>query len=136
MVAAAAATAAQASPAAPRATTPGAKTLAARTAADLVARKAPALHVSAGDTLVQKPVISTRDGLQYVPYNRTYRGLPVYGGDFVVVTDAAGRMLSTSVAQTAAIHLPSIPPAVSSARAPPLPRSQHQTTLDSRRSPP
>ena len=44
-------------------------------------------------------MISTREGLQYVPYDRTYKGLPVYGGDFVVVTDATGKVLSTSAAQ-------------------------------------
>ena len=34
-----------------------------------------------------------------MPYQRTHKGLPVYGGDFVVVTDSAGRVLSTAVAQ-------------------------------------
>ncbi|MGY0235134.1 M28 family peptidase [Longispora urticae] len=33
--------------------------------------------------------------LYYVSYDRTYRGLPVVGGDAVVATDAAGRVLST-----------------------------------------
>ncbi|MGY0231673.1 M28 family peptidase [Longispora urticae] len=33
--------------------------------------------------------------LYYVSYDRTYRGLPVVGGDAVVATDAAGKVLST-----------------------------------------
>ena len=36
---------------------------------------------------------------------RTYRGLPVVGGDFVVVTDADGQVLDTSVAQTHQVDL-------------------------------
>jgi Zn-dependent metalloprotease len=131
MVAGAAATAAQASPAAPGATSADPRTNAAHSAADLVARKAPALHVSAGDAFIQKPVISTREGLQYVPYDRTYRGLPVYGGDFVVVTDASGRVMSTSVAQQAAIHLPSLTPTVSATHAAAVARDQQQAAVDS-----
>jgi Zn-dependent metalloprotease len=79
--------------------------LAAQSAAALVASKAAALHVSSHDAFIASAVISTREGLQYVPYNRTYKGLPVVGGDFVVVTNAAGKVLSTSVAQDQAINL-------------------------------
>ena len=32
-------------------------------------------------------------GLNYVPYERTYRGIPVVGGDFVVSTDNNGKIL-------------------------------------------
>ncbi|MBV9822598.1 MAG: M4 family metallopeptidase [Actinobacteria bacterium] len=79
--------------------------LAARSAADLVASKAAALHASKYDAFIAHPVISTPDGLQYVPYDRTYKGLPVIGGDFVVVTDAAGKVLTTTVAQDRTIDL-------------------------------
>ena len=48
-------------------------------------------------------MISEPSGLQYVPYERSYKGLPVVGGDFVVVTDAKGAVQSTSVAQTTAV---------------------------------
>jgi Zn-dependent metalloprotease len=93
----------------PAAAAPTAKTspsaLAAQSAAALVASKAAALHVSSNDAFIAHKVISTPEGLQYVPYDRTYKGLPVIGGDFVVVTDAAGRVLSTSVAQEQAINL-------------------------------
>ena len=79
--------------------------LAAQSAASLVASRPASIHASKDDAYVAHPVISTREGLQYVPYDRTYKGLPVYGGDFVVVTDSTGKVLSTSVAQKAAINL-------------------------------
>ncbi|WP_408663715.1 putative Ig domain-containing protein [Jatrophihabitans sp.] len=79
--------------------------LAAQSAAGLVAARPAAIHASKDDTFIAHPVISTREGLQYVPYTRTYKGLPVYGGDFVVTTDATGKVLSTSVAQHAAIDV-------------------------------
>ncbi|HEY0167852.1 MAG TPA: M4 family metallopeptidase [Jatrophihabitans sp.] len=79
--------------------------LAAQSAAALVASKAAALHISSHDAFIAHSVISTPDGLQYVPYDRTYKGLPVVGGDFVVVTNAAGQVLSTSAAQEQAINL-------------------------------
>jgi Zn-dependent metalloprotease len=72
---------------------------AAAAAASLVASRPAALHVGPDDGFVQLPVISSL-GWRYVPYERTYRGLPVVGGDFVVVVDPAGRVSSTSVAQT------------------------------------
>jgi Zn-dependent metalloprotease len=87
--------------------------LAAASAARLVASKAAALHVSNHDAFIAREVVSTPEGLQYVPYDRTYKGLPVVGGDFVVVTDATGKVLSTSVAQERAINV-----ATSAARTP------------------
>jgi Zn-dependent metalloprotease len=79
--------------------------LAAQSAASLVASRAAALHASPDDAFVAHSVISTRDGLQYVPYDRTYKGLPVYGGDFVVVTNSAGKVLSTASAQDKVLNL-------------------------------
>ncbi|HEX8093991.1 M4 family metallopeptidase [Jatrophihabitans sp.] len=79
--------------------------LAAQSAARLVASRSASIQASKDDAYIAHAVISTREGLQYVPYDRTYKGLPVYGGDFVVVTDAAGQVLSTSVAQDRVISL-------------------------------
>ncbi|MFZ2012454.1 MAG: hypothetical protein WAV00_01360 [Nocardioides sp.] len=45
-----------------------------------------------------------------MPYERTYKSLPVVGGDFVVVTDADGQVLSTSVAQSHPVSLRSVTP--------------------------
>ncbi|TDD79170.1 peptidase M4 [Actinomadura rubrisoli] len=50
-------------------------------------------------------VTSGLRGLQYVEYQRTYAGLPVIGGDFVVTTNADGGVLSTSVNQTKALDV-------------------------------
>ncbi len=79
--------------------------LAAHSAASLIASKATALHISKDDAFIAHQVISTPDGLQYASYDRTYKGLPVIGGDFVVVTDAAGKVLSTATAQDRTINL-------------------------------
>jgi Zn-dependent metalloprotease len=78
---------------------PSARSNAEHTAAALVASKAPALHIGKYDKLVAQPTISSERGLQYVPYQRTFRGLDVVGGDSVIVTDARGQVLATSVAQ-------------------------------------
>ncbi|MEN3359872.1 MAG: hypothetical protein V7637_3854, partial [Mycobacteriales bacterium] len=104
--------------------------LAAQSAAALVAAKAPALHAAAGDVFVQQQVISSAEGLQYVPFQRTYQGLPVFGGDAVVVTSAAGQVLATSVAQTATIAVATTPK-LSAASAAAVARSAQTATVDS-----
>jgi zinc metalloprotease ZmpA len=86
-----------AAPATPN-TPQAASALAAKNAATLVAGRPSYLHATADDKFVQRSVISS-NGLQYVPYERTYRDLPVIGGDFVLVMDGAGKVKSTSVAQ-------------------------------------
>jgi Zn-dependent metalloprotease len=87
----------------PRPTQAQSKTFAANSATSLVAARPAALHAGKSDSFTAKPVISDPSGLQYVPYERTFKGLPVVGGDFVVVTDADGAVKATSVAQTTAI---------------------------------
>ncbi|MDX6264458.1 MAG: hypothetical protein QOH84_6146 [Kribbellaceae bacterium] len=87
----------------PRPTQAQSKAFAAKTATSLVAARPVALHAGKGDSFIAKPVISEPSGLQYVPYERTFKGLPVVGGDFVVVTDADGAVKATSVSQTTAI---------------------------------
>ncbi|MGW5194894.1 M4 family metallopeptidase [Kribbella sp. NPDC004138] len=87
----------------PRPTQAESKAFAAGSASSLVAGRPSALHASKDDRFVAKPVISEQSGLQYVPYERSYKGLPVVGGDFVVVTDAKGAVKYTSVAQTTAV---------------------------------
>jgi len=91
--------------------------LAVRSAGQLIAAKAAALHVSAADAFSAPKVVSVPEGLQYVAYERTYKGLPVIGGDFVVVTDEAGKVLSTSVAQTETLSLGSTTAALGKDRA-------------------
>ena len=92
-------------------------TLAVNGAAALVAARPAKLHAATGDSFAARPVITSKQGLQYVPYQRTYEGLRTYGGDFVVVTNQAGQVLSTEVAQTKPIALTTLTPAVSAATA-------------------
>ncbi|WP_228644398.1 M4 family metallopeptidase [Microtetraspora sp. AC03309] len=82
---------------------------AARGADRLVDAKPPALRPSAKDGFHRDKVVASQGGLNYVAYSRTYSGLPVYGGDFVVVTDAKGGVLSTSVAQEKALSVGTTP---------------------------
>ncbi|TDU88287.1 Zn-dependent metalloprotease [Kribbella voronezhensis] len=87
----------------PRPTQAQSKAFAAQAASSLVSQLPAGLHAGKSDKFVAKPVISEQTGLQYVPYERTFKGLPVVGGDFVVVTDEHGAVKSTSVAQSVAI---------------------------------
>ncbi|MFF8616635.1 M28 family peptidase [Streptomyces sp. NPDC015350] len=48
-------------------------------------------------------------GLYSVAYQRTYRGLPVVGGDAVVVADAKGRVRGTQSAVSRRINVPTVP---------------------------
>ncbi|WP_018682932.1 M4 family metallopeptidase [Actinokineospora enzanensis] len=80
-----------------------AQTTALQAASALVATRPAALHASADDAFVQRGVYGSA-GTQYVSYDRTYKGLPVVGGDFVVVTDNAGAVKYTSVAQEQTIQ--------------------------------
>jgi len=89
---------------------------AARAAAQLVASKPETFKASRHDRFLAGRVLSS-SGLMYVPYQRTHRGLPVVGGDFVVSTDSHGRVLGTSVAQTRVIKVKSIRPTVTKAEA-------------------
>jgi len=96
---------------------PNARELAERSAQNLVASRAPALRVSRFDQFNALPAISSDKGLQYVAYERTYKGIRVAGGDFVVTTDAGGHILGTSVAQRRKVSLSSVTPTLSRSRA-------------------
>ncbi|WP_067507102.1 M4 family metallopeptidase, partial [Actinoplanes sp. TFC3] len=110
--AAASALVAVAGPATAQPTSPAtAQAKAADSARTLVASRPAYLHASADDGFVQQRVISSA-GLQYVPYQRTYKGLPVEGGDFVVMTDASGATKYTSVAQSTPINGLNVTPAI------------------------
>src|SRR6266545_4176673 len=68
------------------------------------------------ETLVRGDVVAS-GGLNYVPYQRTYHGLQVIGGDAVVVTDNHGRVLSVSSAMTGRMAMPALSGKVSAAAA-------------------
>ncbi|MFJ8579576.1 M4 family metallopeptidase [Micromonospora sp. NPDC093277] len=115
--------------AAPPSSTPDpaqARALAANSASALVAGRPAYLHASADEAFVQQQVISS-EGTQYVPYERTYKGLPVVGGDFVLATDTAGNLKYASVAQQRSIGSLAITPKVTSAAAAKTARGQLKT---------
>ncbi|QUQ68347.1 M4 family metallopeptidase [Kutzneria sp. CA-103260] len=119
--------AAQAQPT-PNTTSPlTAAAMAANAAQSLVASRPAALHASASDVFVPHTVVSATNGLKYVPYDRTYKGMPVVGGDFVVATDSTGKVLGTSVAQSDTINLPSTTPKLTAAQAEAIARTQVPT---------
>ncbi len=92
---------AAASPAPPAATPPEA--LAARAADQAALSGADRLAKGIGEAFVRTGVTPGGGGLYYASYQRTYHGLPVVGGDAVVVADGAGRVRGTEAAHTAPI---------------------------------
>ncbi|MEU9825338.1 M4 family metallopeptidase [Micromonospora chersina] len=127
LIAAGTAAAVQAAPPGPAAPDAAqARAIAADSARALVADRPAYLHASSDEAFVQKPVISS-EGTQYVPYERTYKGLPVVGGDFVLATDAAGNLKYASVAQQQAIGSLATTPKLTSAAAAKTARAQLRT---------
>ena len=100
--------------------------LAAASASALAAARRAYLHASEDDAFVQGSAISS-GGLRYTPFERTYKGVAVHGGDFVVVTDAAGATRYTSVAQTSTLDGLSVTPSLTAARATAISKSQLKT---------
>jgi Zn-dependent metalloprotease len=99
------------------------RTRAAQSADAFIASRPSVVHPSADEAFVQHPVISSA-GMQYIPYDRTYKGLRVIGGDLVVVTDSAGQVRYTSVAQQRPIGSLAVTPSVSQAAAAATARKQ------------
>jgi len=98
-------------------------TLAKNTAERVVANRPQVLRASKWDAYQQQPVVSYQK-LNYVPYKRTYKGVPVDGGDFVVQTSATGAATYTSVAQGAEIGDLSITPKLTAAKATRIAKAQ------------
>jgi Zn-dependent metalloprotease/subtilisin-like proprotein convertase family protein len=99
--------------------TPGlvaAYALASRNADVLVASRPAFLHPSPSDAFAQSRVESS-SGVFYVAYERTHAGLPVVGGDFVLVIDGAGQVTYNSITMDRPIDVPSIKPMLSQAGA-------------------
>ncbi len=79
----------------------------ARTRADAVRRS---LGLPSNQGLQVKDVIRDADGTTHVRYNRTYRGLPVVGGDLVVHSSPAGAIESTDWAHRGPVAVGSLTP--------------------------
>ncbi|HVK22649.1 MAG TPA: M4 family metallopeptidase [Actinokineospora sp.] len=114
--------------AAPHATTTNAASAAERVDA-LVAARPAALHASKHDAFVAGSVV-TSGNARYAAYERTYKGLPVVGGDFVVVTDGAGNLVHTSVAQDRALGEVSTTPTLTKGKAESIARAQLRTVTE------
>lgn len=65
------------------------------------------------DRVKQVSSLPGGNGTWSVGYERTFRGLEVFGGDFVVMTGADGKIVSTSIAQRKVIKVASLKPTVS-----------------------
>ncbi|MEU4094814.1 ricin-type beta-trefoil lectin domain protein [Streptomyces sp. NPDC026673] len=90
----------------------------------LVDARSPELRIGRDDVLSRARVQSGGGGLNYVSYERAYRGLPVVGGDAVVVTDAAGKVVQTATALKSSIRLPTVKARIPAAEAVERARSQ------------
>ncbi|AKN69725.1 peptidase [Streptomyces sp. PBH53] len=86
-------------------------------AASALLTHASALGLTARQDTSVRDVIVDEDGTQHVRYDRTYRHLPVLGGDFVVHLAPDGGYRGADRATRQAIALPSVTPAVSGSRA-------------------
>ncbi|MFJ8444182.1 M4 family metallopeptidase [Kitasatospora griseola] len=86
-------------------------------ALDQAGKEAPAAAKALGlgpdERLVAKDVLVDNDGARHVRYDRTYRGLPVLGGDLVVHRAKNGRITSTSWAHQGAIQVAGVTPSLS-----------------------
>ncbi|MEV0944843.1 M4 family metallopeptidase [Micromonospora wenchangensis] len=123
LIAAGTAAAVQAAPSQPTPDPARARAAAVGAASALVASRPAYLHASADDAFVQRPVIAS-EGIQYVPYERTYKGLRVVGGDFVLATTATGEVTYASVAQQQSIGNLSTTPKLTAAAAERTARAQ------------
>ena len=88
---------------------PAPRALAANAADHLIATQPGRIHRSPRDTITRRGVMSGALGTQYVAYDRTYAGLKVYGGDFVVVTDRTGQVTDVSGGQSTPLSVATTP---------------------------
>ncbi|MFI6497590.1 M28 family peptidase [Nonomuraea typhae] len=90
----------------------------AATAADrAVASGMDELRKGADETYWRRAVTAGASGMFYVSYDRTYKGLPMVGGDAVVVTDSQGRVRDTTAATGPAPADLAVEPRISAERA-------------------
>ncbi|MBV7697742.1 M4 family metallopeptidase [Streptomyces sp. TRM70350] len=86
-------------------------------AAAALAQQADALGLTAAQGTKVRDVIVDQDGTQHVRYDRTYRQLPVLGGDFVVHLAPDGTYRGASRATRATLSLPTVTPLLSAPKA-------------------
>ncbi|WP_432139230.1 MULTISPECIES: M4 family metallopeptidase [unclassified Streptomyces] len=86
-------------------------------AASAVADHAAGLGLTTAQGTAVRDVIVDEDGTQHVRYDRTYRELPVLGGDFVVHLAPDGDYRGADRATRATLALPTVTPKVPASRA-------------------
>ncbi|MGI5454632.1 M4 family metallopeptidase [Streptomyces sp. CA-249302] len=86
-------------------------------AAEALLSHAAALGLTSTEGTSVRDVIVDKDGTQHVRYDRTYRQLPVLGGDFVVHLTPNGTYRSSNRATRGEISLASIVPSISAPKA-------------------
>ncbi|MFG3204927.1 M4 family metallopeptidase [Streptomyces sp. NPDC048192] len=86
-------------------------------AASALLAHAAGLGLTSAEQTSVRDVIVDGNGTQHVRYDRTYRGLPVLGGDFVVHLAPDGAYRSANRATRGTISLDSVLPAVSATKA-------------------
>jgi Zn-dependent metalloprotease len=74
------------------------------------------VHAIQGDSFRSRGVVLDRDGSSHVRYDRTYRGLPVLGGDVVVHLTPSGALRDVSQSLTRPVQVATTP-GISRARA-------------------
>ncbi|MEV7130884.1 M4 family metallopeptidase [Streptomyces sp. NPDC093260] len=100
-----------------QAMTVGARGEAIRTAGRNAAATARALGLGPDERLVAKDVLIDADGARHVRYDRTYRGLPVIGGDLVVHLAKNGTITGSDLAHQGAIRIAGTTPKLTAADA-------------------
>jgi Zn-dependent metalloprotease len=85
--------------------------------AEALAAHRSAIDGTAAEKYIARDVIVDASGATHVRYDRTYQGLAVRGGDFVVHNTPGGSFAGATVAQSAPISLASTAPSVASATA-------------------
>ena len=68
-----------------------------------------AVRRGADDSIRRVAATPGTKGTYYVSYERSYRGLPVYGGDFVVAVDSQGRAIGATSSQERQISVATTP---------------------------
>ncbi|MGQ4430301.1 MULTISPECIES: M4 family metallopeptidase [unclassified Streptomyces] len=86
-------------------------------AASALVKHAASLGLTASEDTSVRDVIVDADGTQHVRYDRTYRQLPVLGGDFVVHLAPSGAYRSADRATRSSISLSSVTPKVAAPKA-------------------
>ncbi|MCX4700943.1 M4 family metallopeptidase [Streptomyces sp. NBC_01373] len=86
-------------------------------AASVLADRAAALGLTAAQDTTVRDVVVDADGTQHVRYDRTYRHIPILGGDFVVHLSPDGSYRGADRATKSTVTLASVTPKLSAPKA-------------------